>query len=207
MRGVPSLFYDTEHGLVLFVPDFNGGFTVWDTAVEQEEMQFISDVVAYGSGFRSGCLTQVFVQADGQVLAYVPELRQAVLDPALQWLGILAEVCDITLNKGHGYYFSFATGIAAVRLSDRVCIVDDSDNSFEIARVNVSEKNHRGWPRPNRQLQEASIDFLVYKQEGKRVGVGLVGKVCSTTPLDDTRIAIFDRVYQRMVIAEKANDD
>lgn len=207
MKGISSLSYSREHGLVLFVPDFQGGFTVWDESKAPEDRQFIGDVVAYGKGFSSGPLTHVFVLADGQVLTFDPELKLAVPDPARQWLGYLAEACDISLHNDREYFFAFAADVAAVRLDDVVLLIDNQGTTYEVKCHSVIEKDYRGFPRTRRQIKEASLDFLYYKEEGKRVGSGQASTFSSTMPFDETRVAVFDKDYQRLIIVEKVDQE
>jgi hypothetical protein len=200
LRGLPRYHYDQDYGLVLFIVD-GTSMTVWDNST-RTETQTIKDVVFAGSGFVNGKLRDALVTRNGEPLLFAPEQGMYVDAPELQWLGLLAAEWDSERDRIQNFVFS--EKLAAARSGEFVRLIDQDGNRFGVKLQDAGEYQLNGRPRSDEEYLLRRQDLLHYKEEGKTASPTIVGSA-TLLPLDNERIAILDKSYQRMVIVAPAD--
>ncbi len=200
LPGLPRYHYDQDYGLVLFIVD-GTSMTVWDNST-RTETQTIKDVVFAGSGFVNGKLRDALVTRNGEPLLFAPEQGMYVDAPELQWLGLLAAEWDSDRNRIQNFVFS--EKLAAARSGESVQLIDSDGNRFSVKLLSAADYNIQARPRSDQEHQLRMQDMLHYKEEGKAASPTIVGSsLC--IPIDNERIAILDKSYQRIVVVAPAD--
>jgi len=203
---MPRMTYSPENGLTMFFYHKPDQFTVYQDFDVTAGGETINDVAAVGSGFVGEQLVWVLVTGDGIVHSYFADISDDQQLPQLQWLGATWIGYRQSVHASNATSFVFADGITATSSKDEVVLLSSTGNQFRVTKHKVSREDLHGRKRSSEDGQQSIDDGLYYKDEGRSAGPGLVGSACVLMPCDQHRIAIFDRDYQRLIIAEKEAD-
>lgn len=200
--GLSRLGFWPEFGLARFYQSLDSdSVRVWAGSEELSLTDERTGVLALGWGFIAGRLTAAIVLQDGSVELFDPATFKFAPLQSMEWLAAFAK--EIEFVDGMRYRFAFSEKVAAMSLKDTMMCINSTGQIHHIRQIYYYHRDYKGRLRaralgnPNDVVPE---DALEYKDEGRKAGTKSVGKRTVLKPLDDSRIIIFDMVYQRLII-------
>jgi hypothetical protein len=160
----------------------------------------LMEVRAWGRGFADGVLAQALVTADGRVYRFDPAQARLVEDDELAWLKRVLEVPMVRDNKAGPVQFAFAGGgVLAVDGGAECVMLARGGATGKIEKRDVLTKTPDGKPRGEKELKLIAMDHLALRPEAYKLGTECLSENIKLIAVDDTRVAIYDHDYQRLV--------
>lgn len=195
------MHYDEEHGLSVFNYYSSGRVVVRRHKRDLYGPGYVlAGVKAHGRGFLDGRITHVFVCDDGTVQRFSPESLK--LEPAadLDWQAALLRVEAIAGGTGDPREFVFTHDLLACEEDDSgMLLLDRAGVTHRIGRRDVLTRALDGSQRSEQDQASIESDKLHLRAEGRQAGTGFVSNEIQLIAVDDSRVAIFDVPYQRVV--------
>jgi len=198
------MYYNEEHGLSIF-----NYYSANRVVVRRHKRDLsgpdyvLADVTAHGRGFIDGRITHVFVCGDGTVHRFDPAAVKLAEAKELGWLAALNNFALMIATDGDPAEFVFTRSMLAADTSDnQVLLLTSAGVQHRIAKRDEIKIALDGSARTAKQLELIDNDKRLLGNEGRRAGPEFVDQNCQLIAVDDSRLAVFDAPYQRVVFCQ-----